>query len=222
MPCRDPELPHDTSSFMGTSGNVFERPPAREGRTSTFFNNSKDLAYTCQKLRLDVTGATKRSESEMRQESLNMSIPLPHIQNGGGMLHHTGGTCFHSGMIDYPRFPISELHLGTLRDSVEFQSWKVNFKTEVCSKSADSQLTMQWIKEVEIALLTSQSITGRKNVPDYDMLDAMIASALKKLLDKHIHFRTRVSVEEQRAEKYDRVSQIAYMICEHFRATGAF
>ena len=47
------------------------------------------------------------------------------------------------------------------------------------------------------------------------MLDAMIASALKRLLDKHVHFRNRVSVEEQRAQ------QNAYMIYEHFRATGA-
>ena len=49
---------------------------------------------------------------------------------------------------------------------MEFQSWKVNFKTEVCSKSADFQLTVQWIKEVEISKsiddhMTSRSITGR-------------------------------------------------------------
>ena len=58
--------------------------------------------------------------------------------------------------------------------------------------------------------------------PNYGMLDAMIASALKRLPDKHVHFRTRVSVEEQRAQKYDRVlrgRQTAYMIYEHFRAT---
>ena len=64
---------------------------------------------------------------------------------------------------------------------------------------------MHWIKEVEIArliddLMTSRPITGRTNFPDNDMLDAMIASALKKLL-MHVHFRKRVSVEEQRAQK---------------------
>ena len=101
------------------------------------------------------------------------------------MLNHTGGTYSHSGVIDYPRFPISKLHLGKFLDSMEFQSWKVNFKTEVCSKSADPHLTMQWIKEVEMAkstgeLMISRSITGRKDFPDFDMLDAMIASALKK------------------------------------------
>ena len=89
---------------------------------------------------------------------------------------------------------------------------------------------MQWIREVEIAksideLMTSRSIAGQSDFPDYDMLDAMIASALKRLLDKRAHFRKRVSVEEQRAPKYDRFSrgrQIAYMIYEHFRATGAY
>ena len=48
---------------------------------------------------------------------------------------------------------------------------------------------------------------------------------MKKLLDRHVHFRKRVSVEEQRAKKYDRfsrVKQIAEMIYEHFRATGAY
>ena len=68
---------------------------------------------------------------------------------------------------------------------------------------------MHWIKEVEIAksideLMTSRSILGRSDFTDYDMLDAMIAFALKRLLDKHIHFRKRVSVEEQRAQSYDR------------------
>ena len=77
---------------------------------------------------------------------------------------------------------------------MEFQFWKVNFETEECSKSADPHLTMLWIKEVEIArsiddLMTSQSSTGRRDVTDCDMLDAMIASALKRLLDKHVHFR---------------------------------
>ena len=67
-------------------------------------------------------------------------------------------------MEDYPRFPIWGNSL-------------VNFKTEVCSKTVDSYLTMQWIKEVETAKsiddhLTSQSTTGRRDFPDDDMLDA--------------------------------------------------
>ena len=114
---------------------------------------------------------------------------------------------------------------------MEFQSWKVNFETEVCSKTSTSsshntadQKKLREQKSID-GLVTSQSITGRKDFSDYDMLEAMTASALKRLLDKHIHLRKRVSVEEQRAQQYDRFSrgrQIAHRIFEHFRTIGAF
>ena len=145
----------------------------------------------------------------MRREQQHSSIPVPRFQSGCETISHTGGTYSHNGMMDYTRFPISELHLGKFPDSIEFQSWKVNFKTEVCSKSADPRLTMHWrSKKVEIAksigeLMTPRSIVERTDFPDNDLLDAMIASALKRLLNKHSHFRKRVSVEEQRAQKYD-------------------
>ena len=85
---------------------------------------------------------------------------------------------------------------------------------------------MHWIKEVVIAksneeLLILRSIVVRNAFPDHDMLDAMIASALTRLLDKHIYFHKRASVEEQ-ADSFLRGRQIAYMIYEHFRATGAY
>ena len=82
------------------------------------------------------------------------------------MLNQTGGTYSHNGMMDYPRALIAEWNLGNFFDSMEFQSWKVNFRTEVCLRTADPQITMFWIKEVEIAesideLMTSRSITGQ-------------------------------------------------------------
>ena len=130
----------------------------------------------------------------MKRESLNTSIQSPHFQSRSGMLNHTGGTYSH-GVRDYPRFPPTEWHLGKNPDSMEFQSWKVNFTTEVCLRTADPQITMLWIKEVEIAesideLVQSRSITGQLNFPDFDMLDAMIASALKK-------FSTRSQMSEK-------------------------
>ena len=56
--------------------------------------------------------------------------------------------------------------------------------------------------------MTSRSIVGRTDLPDYDMLDAMIASALNKFLDKHLRFRRRTSVEEQSARKYHRFLRV--------------
>ena len=71
MPCRDSGLPHDTRKIMGTAGNVFERLPAREGETSTIFDNSKNLASSSQELRPATTETARKSESEMKRESLN-------------------------------------------------------------------------------------------------------------------------------------------------------
>ena len=105
----------------------------------------------------------------MRREPQQMSIPMPRFQRGGGILDHTGGTYSHSGVIDYLRFPVSELQLGKFPDSMEFQSWKVNDR----------------LQGEQISPIT------------------MIASALKKLLIKHINFRKRVSVEEQGAQNFD-------------------
>ena len=171
----------------------FERLPAREGLPSALFENSKNLASSSHELRPDISGNTMVLEMEMRREPQNTSIFVPHFQSGCGTLKHIGGIYSHSCMNDYPRFPISELHLGKFRYSMEFQSWKVNFKTAVCSKAAYPHLTMHWIKEGEMAksideLVTSRSIVGRTDFTDYVVLDAMIASALKKLLDKHVHF----------------------------------
>ena len=61
--------------------------------------------------------------------------------------------------------------------------------------------------------MTSQSITGQRDFSNYDMLDAMISSALKETSRQACSLPKKVSVEEQ---------QIASMIYEHFRATGAY
>ena len=104
------------------------------------------------------------------------------------------------------------------------KGWTVNFKTEVCakSKSAFPHISMHWIQEVFKVNRRSHDIAtdcGAKRFP-YDVLDAMIASALQKLLT-HVHFRKRVSVEEQRAQKISTDSVEGDMIYEHFCATGA-
>ena len=101
MPCRDSGLLHDTRNIMGTAGNVFERPPAQEGLSSTIFHNSKNLASSSQELRPD-TVETARKNSEMKRESLNTKNSSPHFQSRSGMLNHTGGTCSHNGTLEYP------------------------------------------------------------------------------------------------------------------------
>ena len=109
-------------------GNVFERPPAQEGQSSTLFNNSKDLASSPQELRPDIS---ERARKDMKRESMITPIQPPHFQSRSGM-DHTGGTFSHVGMMDYPRVPNTEWNLGQFPDSMELHRWKLNFRTEVC------------------------------------------------------------------------------------------
>ena len=86
---------------------------------------------------------------------------------------------------------------------------------------------MQWIKEVEMVdsvddLKSSSSIRGI-SMPNFEVLDARIASALNKIIHNS-HSKRRISLEEQKAQKQDRFlrgRQIAYLIYEYFRFTGA-
>ena len=132
--------------------------------------------------------------------------------------------------MNYPGYQIPEMHLGKVPDPTEFQCCKVNFRTEVCSKAKDPRLAMQWIKEIETAksiddLITPRSTLGRTDFPDYYELDAMMGSALRKLLDWQTHFRKKETVEEQRAQNNDRLlkgRQIAFMIYDHCRSIGSY
>ena len=195
-----------TEFLWSTSGNVFERPLPQEGRPSTFCKNSKNLASSFQALRLDTAGTTWRQWSEMKREPSNKSILVDLIL-----------TVFLWMIRDFRfRDCIWKIFLTPWN----FTAGKSTSRQKFGWKRADPHLTMQWIKEVEMTksiddLMTSQSITRRRNYPDNEMLHAMMASALKRLLDMHVRFRKRVSVKEQHAQKYDRFlrgRQIAYMI----------
>ena len=68
----------------------------------------------------------------------------------------------------------------------------------------------------------SPSIRGI-SMPKFEVFDARIASALDRIIH-HSHFKRRISLEEQKAQKQDRVlrgSQIAYLIYEYIRDIGA-
>ena len=86
---------------------------------------------------------------------------------------------------------------------------------------------MHWIKEVEMVdsvddLKSSCSVRGIQ-MPNFEVLDARIASALNKIIHTS-HFKRRISLEEQKAQKEDRFlrgRQIAFLIFEYFPVTGA-
>ena len=110
-------LPRNTQNCTGIMGNVFERPPAQEGQSSTIFNNSLNLASSSLDMRPDLSETARRDTKRESFESQS-----PHFQRRSGIVDHTGGTYSHVGLMDYPRVLIFDWNLGFFLDFMEFQS----------------------------------------------------------------------------------------------------
>ena len=122
---------------------------------------------------------------------------------------------------DQQRLQISDLHFDKFPTPATFACWKIRFKTEVCTCSQFPMEAMHWIKELEMVDsvddLKSSSLVRGIRMPNFEVLDARIASALNRIIHNS-HFKRRVSLEEQKAQKEGR--QIAYLIYEYFGVTG--
>ena len=108
---------------------------------------------------------------------------------------------------DQQRLQISDLHFDKFPTPATFACWKIRFKTEVCTCSPFPTEAVQWIKEVEMVesvddLKSSRSIKGTHG-PDFELLDAKIASALNKII-QNTRFKRKVSLKEMKAHKEDR------------------
>ena len=68
-------------------------------------------------------------------------------------------------------------------------------------------------------LKSSRSVCG-KNFPKFEMLDAKSTSALNKII-QNSHFKKKVSLDEQKAQKEDQFLRGRHMIYDYFRVTGA-
>ena len=119
----------------------------------------------------------------------------------------SGGDTSKNYRADQQRLQISDLHFDKFPTPATFACWKIRFKTEVCTCSQFPTEAMQWIKEVEMVdsvddLRFSFSI---RSIPmhDFEVLDARIASALNKIIHNS-HFKRKISLEEQKAQKEDR------------------
>ena len=112
-----------------------------------------------------------------------------------------GGSSKNSGA-DQQRLQISDLHFDKFTTPSTFACWKIRFKTEVCTCSQFPTEAMHWIKEVEMVdsvgdLKSSSSVRGIR-MPDFEVPDARIASALNRIIHNS-HFKRRVSLEEQKS-----------------------
>ena len=138
----------------------------------------------------------------------------------------SGGDSSKNYGADSQRLQISDLHFDKFPAPATFACWKKRFKTEVCTCSQFPTKAMQWIKEVELVDsvddLRSSSNTRGISMPNFEVLDARIASALNRIIHNS-HFKRRISLEEQKAQKENRFlrgRQIAYLIYDQFRVTG--
>ena len=130
-------------------------------------------------------------------------------------------------MVGQQRHQISELQFDKFSTPSTFSCWKIRFTNQVTTCSDFPSEAMLWIKEMEMVdsleeLKSSRSVSG-KICPNFEMLDAKIASALNKSI-QNSQFKKKVSLEEQKAQKENRFlrgRQIAFMIYDYFRVTGA-
>ena len=216
---RRKEGPPSIWDTHGISGNVFANPHASSSALCPQELNQWNLSIE-EPLHTSTVEKSERPEQnqDLRCQS-GLSAKDSVIFSGGDSSKNYGA--------DQQRLQISDLHFDKFPTPATFACWKIRFKTEVCTGSQFPTEAMQWIKEVELVesvdeLRTSSSIRGI-SMPNFEELDARIASALNKVIHKS-HFKRRISLEEQKAQKQDRFfrgRQIAYLIYNHFRVTGS-
>ena len=90
-----------------------------------------------------------------------------------------------NSMVGRQRQQISELQFDKFPNPQSFLFWKIRFKNQGTTCSDFPSDAMLWIKEVKMVdsleeLKSSRSASG-KNFPNFEMLDAKIASALNKI-----------------------------------------
>ena len=217
---RQTEEPPNIRDTSGISGNVFAHP-----QTSSSAPYPQELNSTWKKTieePIHMSTAEKSGRPERDPDLRCQSGPSAKdsvIFSGGDFSKNYGA--------DQQRLQISDLHFDKFPTPATFACWKIRFKTEVCTCSQFPTEAMQWIKEVELVDsvddLRSSSSTRGISMPNFEVLDARITSALNKIIHNS-HFKRKMSLEEQKAQKEDRLPrgrQIAYLIYEYFQVTGA-
>ena len=205
------------------SGNVFANPhasssaPYPQELNSSKWNTWRKTTEEPIHMSIAEKSGRPKQDSDLRCQS------GPSAKNS---VLFSGGDSSKNYRAHQQRLQISDLHFDKFLTPATLACWKIRFKTEVCTCSQFPTEAMQWIKEVELAdsvddLRSSSSIRSMP-MPDFEVLDARIASALNKIIHNS-HFERKISLEEQKAQKEDRFlrgRQIAYLIYDNFRVTG--
>ena len=202
----------------GISGNVFANPDASS--SAPYLQELHQWNSSVEEP-LHSSTVEKSERPEQNQDLRCQSGP-----SAKDSVIFSGGDSSNNDGANQQRLQILDLHFDKFPTPATLACWKIRFKTEVCTCSQFPTEAMQWINEVEMVdsvdeLRSSSSIRGI-SMPNFEVFDARIASALNEIIHNS-HFKRRISLEEQKAEKQDRFlrgRQIAYLIYEQFRVTG--
>ena len=213
------EGPPSIWDTYGRSGNVFVYPPASSSapypqELNPWSSSTEEPLHSS-----TVEKSERQTQDQYQRCQSGKSAKNSVIFSGGDSSKNYGA--------DQQRLQILDLHFDKFLTPATFAFWKIRFKTEVCTCSQFPTEALQWIKEVEMVDsvddLMSSSLTRGMQMPELEVLDARIASALNRII-QNTQFKRRISLEEQKAQKEDRFHrgrQTAYLIYEYFRVTGA-
>ena len=190
MLSRDRSMPLDTWNLSGTQGNVFGNPRSTFGSSQTPYKGILHFTNQSATGAIPVQGSTGRPVARGEERiGVPMSAGRPSTMNSSGNSTEFYGCTAETADIGASvRFPI----LST------FPCWKIRCKIQMSSCSDFLSEDMSSIKEVEMAdsvdeFKSSRSIEG-EDFPNFEMLDARIASALNNII-QNSNFKKKVSLE---------------------------
>ena len=153
MPSRDQSLRPDTWNLLGTSGNVFENPPARIDSSSTpkrgMLHPWNLNAAFGDPVRLSTGRPVARSEERNRE-----TIPTPRFSRRPSTMKFSSFQ-----QKEHIHIITRLINLDTKSRSFSIDKfshtfnvscWKIRFKTEVSACSSFPSEAMLWIKVVEM------------------------------------------------------------------------
>ena len=208
----DKRLPLDTLNLSEPQGNVFGRNPSRGTHHGVAHKTQGETGSAPQAIETGTSFA--RDEERMK-----CTIPMPTFARRPPTMNSflpyskvcKSRNCNSTSSLHVPHFYVGR------HDSKTKGLLVLIFPRRQCYGSKKWSWLIQWFD-----LMSSCSVRGIR-MPDFEVLDAKIASALNRIIQNSF-FKKKVSLEEQKAQKEDRFlrgRRIAYMIYDSFRVTGA-
>ena len=196
MPSRN-DGPPSIWHTHGIAGNVFANPTASSSAHYPQESNplSSDVSEHTSPQWRKVKGKKKfriRDASQDRQPEIHSVVPSEwrSSKNYGA---------------DQQRLQISD-HFDNFPTPATFACWKIRFKTEECTCLQFPTEAMLWINEVEMVesvddLKSSRSVRGIR-MPDFEVLDTKIASALNPIIH-NTRFKRKAKKNKKRTVSFE-------------------